>query len=232
MVLIMENKLILWDIDGTLLYCGSNGTLALNTTIRELYGIEDAFDKAGIGQAMDAILLDRIIASCLIVDADIPEILSVYNRNLAELLKNDPNKKVLPGVVMLLDYIDGHPHLYNGILTSNFKLGAQTKLKAVELLDYFEVGGYGDTFGEKWDAALLGLSEAEHHYGVSFKLENVYIIGDTQYDILCAKKLGMKSIGVATGWTDYETLASSDPDYLFHDLSDYSQIPQIFEGAN
>ncbi len=228
----MENKLILWDIDGTLMYCGSNGTLALNHTIRELYGIEDAFEKAGIGQAMDAVILDRIIKSSRISNADYNEIQKVYARKLSEILVVNPDKRVLPGVVKLLEQIEEHTHLYNGILTSNFKLGAQTKLKAVDLLDYFAVGGYGDDFGEKWDAALLGLNEAEAHYGVTFKPENVYIIGDSQYDISCARRLGMKSIGVATGWTDFETLAESQPDYLFHDLSDYDKIIKLFEESH
>jgi len=226
---IMENKLILWDIDGTLMFCGSDGTQALNTTINKLYGIEDAFERAGIGQAMDATILSRIISHFGIVDADLTQILSDYAGHLAEVLRKNPDKRVLPGILNLLESIEAHPSLYNGILTSNFKLGAHTKLESVGLLDYFKIGGYGDSPGEKWDAALIGLGEAEQHYGLIFKPEQVFIIGDSQYDIACARRLGMKSIAVATGWTDYDTLAAANPDYLFHDLSDYKRILDLFE---
>lgn len=223
----MENKLILWDIDGTLMYCGSDGTRALNETIKGLFGIEDAFARAGIGQALDSVILERIISAFGLVDADITEILQVYIQNLTVILEKNPDKRVLPGIVRLLDYIEECPNLFNGILTSNFKLGAHTKLRAVDLLNYFKVGGYGDIKGEKWDAALVGLASADAHYGMAFKRENTLIIGDSSYDISCARRLGMKSIAVATGWTDYKTLADSDPDYLFHDLSDFDSVVSI-----
>ncbi|HVI41393.1 MAG TPA: hypothetical protein VM577_12130, partial [Anaerovoracaceae bacterium] len=56
-----NKKLILWDLDGTLMHCGADGTRALNETFRKLYGVEDAFSKAGIGHAMDSVILDRIL---------------------------------------------------------------------------------------------------------------------------------------------------------------------------
>ncbi len=227
----MENKLIMWDIDGTIMFCGSSGTIALNKTIKELYGIENAFERAGIGQAMDAVLLDRILNEFSISEPDLNAILSLYASNLSELLRDNPDVKTLPGVTLILDAIEQHPYLFNGILTSNFKLGAHSKLSAVKLLNYFHVGGYGDTFGEKWDAALICQSEAEQQYGVVFKPKNVFIIGDSKYDIICARRLGMTSIGVATGWTDYETLLESEPDYLFSDLGDFRKILQILEGT-
>ncbi len=223
-----NNKLILWDIDGTLMHCGSNGTLALNKAFREIYGIDDAFGKAGIGRAMDAVILDTILAAFQIVNADKTEILSVYIRHLEEILRNNSSKKVMPGVLELLEHIDKHPALFNGLLTSNFRQGATVKLQAVDLLNYFTVGGFGDLDGEKWDAALRGVADAERHFKVAFRTEDVYIIGDSAYDIECARKLGMKSIGVATGWTDYETLQTERPDHLFHDLSDYPAIMKIF----
>jgi len=227
----MKKRLIFWDIDGTLMYCGSNGTMALNKTFRDIYGIEDAFEKAGIGRAMDAVILENIFEGFRIPDPDREGVMARYIANLGEILKQNEQKRVMPGVPQLLDYIDRHPSLFNGILTSNFRLGAWTKLDSVDILGYFKVGGFGDIIGEKWDAALRGVMEAERFFGVSFHRSDVIIIGDSAYDIECAKRLGMISIGVATGWTDYETLGSHEPDYLFHDLTDYSKIIDII-GSN
>ncbi len=227
----MANKLILWDVDGTLMHCGSNGTMALNKTFREIYGIENAFEKAGIGRAMDAVILDCILESFSIADADREGIMSAYISNLEEILRYNESKRVMPGVRELLDYIDKHPALFNGLLTSNFRIGARTKLDSVMISGYFNVGGFGDIRGEKWDAALAGIEEAESHFGVSFTKRDVFVIGDSAYDIECAKRLGAVSVGVATGWTDIDTLKSYEPDHLFSDLSDFEKVVRII-GSN
>jgi phosphoglycolate phosphatase-like HAD superfamily hydrolase len=112
------------------------------------------------------------------------------------------------------------------LLTSNLRIGAETKLKSVGLDRYFHVGGFGDDYGEKWDAALKGIREAEDRFGVKFENENIYIIGDSIYDIECAKRIEVVSIGVATGWAEYEMLKSEEPDYLYEDLSDWKKLIQ------
>jgi phosphoglycolate phosphatase len=223
----MTDKLVLWDIDGTLMFCGSNGTLALNKTFQDLYGIDDAFEKASIGKAMDAVILESIIENCRIPDPDRRLIIKAYGNNLKEILQSNEDKRVLPGIKELLDLIERHPSIYNGILTSNFRAGAMIKLESVHLDYYFKVGGFGDFYGEKWDAALIGVQEAELCFLKTFSPENVYIIGDSVYDIKCAHTLGMRSIGVATGWTGHDALFKEGPDHLFYDLQDYEKVFDI-----
>lgn len=219
-----KNNLILWDIDGTLMYCGADGTRALNKTFKELYGIENAFSRAGIGSAMDAVILDRLMVSFDLDKSDLEIVKSTYVGFLEEILNENQQKKVLPGVFELLEYINESDYCYNALLTSNLRIGAETKLKSVGLNHYFHVGGYGDDYGEKWDAAVKGITEAELFYNMSFDLKNIYLIGDSAYDIECAKKMGIKSIGVATGWMDCELLKSHKPDYLYEDLSNWKQM--------
>jgi len=221
---ISNNILVLWDIDGTLMHCGSDGTKALNKTFYELYGVENAFSSAGIGSAMDAVILDRIMESFKLDKNDLDRVKKVYVGILKDILNQNQSKNVLPGVIELLEYIKESDSCFNALLTSNLRMGAETKLHSVGLSKYFHVGGFGDDFGEKWDAAAKGISEAENYYNVNFSGENIYIIGDSAYDIECAKKMGIKSIGVATGWMDYNTLMSHEPDYLYNDLSDWEQI--------
>lgn len=219
-----SKKLILWDLDGTLMHCGADGTKALNETFRRLYGLDDAFTKAGIGHAMDAVILDRIMESNKLDKSRLEEIKKQYITILDSILRDNPKKRVLPGIRELLTHIGTSEASFNALLTSNLRSGAVTKLKSVGLEQFFPVGGFGDDFGEKWDAAGTGIREAETYYGVKFEKEYIYIIGDSIYDIECAKKIGATSIGVATGFAEYDLLKSREPDFLYEDLSDWENL--------
>lgn len=217
-------KLILWDLDGTLMHCGADGTRALNETFRKLYDVEEAFSKAGIGHAMDAVILDRIMENNHLDRSGLGRVKEVYIKVLGSILNQNPNKRVLPGVKELLEYIEESANVFNALLTSNLRIGAETKLRSVGLDGFFPVGGFGDDYGEKWDAAIKGIREAERYYGERFEKENIYIIGDSIYDIECARRIEAVSIGVATGFADYELLKEKSPDYLYEDLSDWKML--------
>ena len=222
-------KLILWDLDGTLMHCGADGTRALNETFRELYGVEDAFSKAGIGHAMDAVILDRIMETNHLDRTGLEHVKEAYIEVLGSILSQNPKKRILPGIKELLEYIEESANAYSALLTSNLRIGAETKLRSVGLDGFFPVGGFGDDYGEKWDAALKGIREAENYYGQHFEKENIYIIGDSIYDIECAKRIEAISIGVATGFADYELLKEKNPDYLYEDLSDWKTLVKEHE---
>ena len=152
-----SKKLILWDLDGTLMHCGADGTKALNETFRKLYGLEDAFSKAGIGHAMDSVILDRILESNRLDKGELNRVKQEYIRILGEILHQNRSKRILPGIKELLGHIHGSKESFNALLTSNLRIGAETKLESVGLQEYFHVGGFGDDYGEKWDAAIKGI---------------------------------------------------------------------------
>lgn len=224
-----KKKLILWDLDGTLMHCGADGTKALNETFRKLYGIEDAFAKAGIGHAMDSVILDQILSSNGLNLEDLERIKSHYIVILKEILYRNHNKRILPGIQELLQFLQDSNDCFSGLLTSNLKSGAEIKLQSVGLHDYFAVGGFGDAYGEKWDAAQVGILEAENYFGVRFDKDNIFIVGDSIYDIQCAKKIGVVSIGVATGFASYELLKSQSPDFLYEDMSKWREIALLHQ---
>jgi phosphoglycolate phosphatase-like HAD superfamily hydrolase len=226
--------LVFWDIDGTLMSCGSDGTKALNKTFLELYGVEDAFRKAGVGNAMDFTVLRRIAAQCGIVNFDADALESAYVSNLERILDRDGSKRVMPGVIALLDYVRGRDGWMNLLLTSNLRTGAEAKLRSVGLWSYFDgtcKGGFGDDSGEKWDAARAAIEEVAALMGTSGSPRDVVIIGDSVYDIHCAKRLGARHIAVASGFTAAETLAAEEPEYLFDDLSDTARVITALNGA-
>ncbi|MDR2296663.1 MAG: haloacid dehalogenase-like hydrolase [Clostridiales Family XIII bacterium] len=226
--------LVFWDIDGTLMSCGSDGTKALNRTFLELHGTENAFLRAGIGSALDFTILHRIAAECGIEDFDKDAFVPAYASNLKRILDGNESKRVMPGVVALLEYVRGRAGRMNLLLTSNLRAGAEAKLRSVGLWSYFAdapCGGFGDAPGEKWDAAPAALAEAAAFLGRPLLPRDCLIIGDGVYDIRCAKRIGARHIAVATGFTPIGTLAAEAPEYLFADLADTARVVAAMNGA-
>ncbi len=220
----MRNILLVWDIDGTLIHCGSCGREALNETFKDLYGIDNAFKYAKIGGAMDSVLLNNIIEKSGISKEDKESIIDKYGKTLMKMLKEYKQNRLLPGIKEILEYTKGHHHIYNTLATSNFEIGARIKLDSHGLNSYFLTGGFGDIEREKWHAVEQAINQTEKHFHISFRKQDIYIIGDTWYDIECANKLGIKSIAVATGWVPYEELVAYHPDFIYRDLSDFNSI--------
>jgi phosphoglycolate phosphatase len=217
-------KLIFWDIDGTLLHCGTDGRKALDRTFFELYGIKNAFGSTKIGSAMDSMILKGIMESHRIDQDDFNNIALHYSEVLKDVLKENKEKRVLPGVKPILDLISNKANVINALLTSNLKAGAMVKLESVGLGHYFDVGGFGDEPGEKWDVAIDSIKKIENELDISFPKGEIYIIGDSTYDVVCAKKVGMKSIAVGTGWSDEASLKAHGADFYFDDLSDIDNV--------
>jgi phosphoglycolate phosphatase-like HAD superfamily hydrolase len=219
--------LIFWDIDGTLMSCGSDGTEALNRTFRKLYGVGDAFLRAGIGGALDREILRRIAAERGIADFDAEAFVPVYVSELTRILGGNPNRRVMPGVVRLLECFHGRADRVNLLLTSNLRAGAEAKLRSVGLWSYFAdapCGAFGDAPGEKWDAASSAIAAAAAFWGLPLTPRDSLIIGDSVYDIRCAKRVGAPCIAVATGFASAEDLAAAGPGRLFADLSDTARV--------
>ena len=218
--------LIFWDIDGTLMYCGSDGTKALNQTFAKLYNIEDAFHKVGIGSAMDSMILEKIMDKFNISDDHLSDIKTTFLTELEAILEADADKRVLPGIRELIYYAEREGHV-NSLLTSNMKVGAEAKLRSVNLDGYFVGGGFGDDKGEKWDIAKRAKKEIEELQKQHFRPEDVVVIGDSIYDINTARKLGYNIISVATGWTPRTDLEKAVPDVLFEHLGDVDAVMDV-----
>lgn len=220
--------LIFWDIDGTLMYCGSDGTKALSETFKELYDIDDAFHKVGIGSAMDSVIIDKIMDRFDIPKDDLDRIKSTYVVKLNDILEKDNDKRVLPGIRELIYFAERNGYT-NSLLTSNLKVGAEAKLKSVGLDGYFKGGGFGDERGQKWDIAPSALKELEELTGRKFTPKDVIVIGDSVTDINTAKNLGYNSISVSTGWTEEKDLEDADPDILFENFGNPDAVMEVIK---
>ncbi len=223
----MSKKLILWDIDGTLMSCYDDGTKAMNAAFKKWTGHPNAMGQIIAGTSMDSSMVDAIMEKFGIDPEEKPAIIEEFARCLTDIVAHNAGKKVLPGVREILDRLTGDERVLMGLITSNFRVGAMIKLDSVDLGHYFTFGGFGDHPGEKWDAAREAVEQAEEISGETFTKENLFVIGDTRYDIRCAEKIGATSIAVGTGWMPYELLEKEGADYLLESLEDVNGFLKI-----
>ena len=219
-----ENKrrLVLFDIDGTLLLSGGAGTRALNRAFLELFGRPNAFDQIPVAGRTDPLLLnDAVRRTGLVLDESQRQAFQDRYCDLleVEILKPNPRKRLMPGVKHLLGRLQKQRDIYLGLLTGNYARAAKTKLKHFGLWSFFFSGAYGEDGAERNDLFPVALKRARALGIVIGSPENVFVVGDTPLDILCAQVGGAQSIAVATGSYDVETLKKKGATIALSDLS-------------
>jgi phosphoglycolate phosphatase len=217
--------ILLFDIDGTLVRTGGAGKAAMESGLREEFGLDairDSVDYSG--------RTDRAIGRDLLVTHGIDpspanqvRIQNAYLARLPAALKTYGGK-VCPGITELLAHLRPRSGVVLGLLTGNVRSGAQHKLGHFGLWDFFACGGFGDEHYERDDVARTAVAEVRAHLGRDVDARDVWVIGDTPLDVRCARAVGARAVAVATGWHPAEELAAHKPDYLFADLSDAEEL--------
>jgi phosphoglycolate phosphatase len=205
-------RLLLFDIDGTLVNTGGSGKRALNRACFEVLGITGALDTIPLSGRTDFSLLREVLTAngLEVLPKTMQEILTQYCLHLAQEISIEParEKWVLPNVRPLLTQLEPLSRL--GVATGNIEDGARLKLQAVELEGFFPVGGFGSDAEERSALVLAGAQKARYFY--QEPLEEVAVIGDTPLDIFAAKAHGFLAIGVATGTYSVEQLQQAGAD--------------------
>lgn len=221
----MKTKLLLFDIDGTLLTSGGAGERALRLALKDRFGHDDDLATIEIAGRTDAGIARRIFEKYGI--APTPENLSAfldgYLHHLAiEMTRN--KGRLLPGILELLDALKTLPHVAVALLTGNLESGAKIKLTHYGVWHYFEFGAYADDHHDRNQLGKFAKARASKKHGVEFAPENIFVIGDTPHDIDCGRAIGVKTVAIATGNSTREQLAEHQPDYLFDDLSNTGKV--------
>ena len=220
-------KIILFDIDGTLVLTGGAGQRAMSLAFEELFAITDAFRGIPMAGRTDAwILSDAAVAHGLPPDssglADFP---AIYARHLErELAHPGPRKGLMPGVRELLDALSPRDDAYLALLTGNYEAGAKLKLEYFDLWRYFQCGAFGDDAPDRNGLLPRAVARAAACGGPSVQPSEAIIIGDTPLDVACAKAGGARSIGVATGSHSVAQLRDAGADVVFDDLTDTDAV--------
>lgn len=214
----MPSRLVLFDIDCTLIDTGGAGLSAISMTAEKIFGNEGPpLDLAGS--------TDSGIVRGLFEHFDRPydasietEFYAVYLPLMKRNLESDEFEgKVLPGVDCLIEALESDGHTL-GLLTGNIEQGAIVKAAHYGLAEHFQFGAYGD---DHWDRNKLGpiaLERANLHTGKSFSADDVLVIGDTPKDVACAHALGAPCLAVATGSFSADQLRECGADQVLETL--------------
>ena len=220
-----ERRLILWDIDSTLVNTGSAGLHALVRACVERFGGEGDLSGVEIAGRTDTGIARQILEKYgqPITDESIHSFLDRYVALLPEELPRR-NGRVLPGVQQLLEDLAGQPDKTLGLLTGNLERGARLKLGHYDLWHFFPFGAFADDHHDRNALGPCALTRAAAHASFDFRPEQVDVVGDTGHDIACGKAFGARTIAVATGSWPRERLAEHEPDFLFDDLANVDEV--------
>lgn len=218
-------KLLLFDIDGTLITSGGAGEEALRRSLLEKFGIQDDLSHIEIPGATDSGIANRVLDhhGILVSPANVAAFLDGYLHHLRLLLPGKPGR-VLPGILPLLEKLRSRSDLVLALLTGNLVRGAEIKLTHYGLWHFFEFGAFADDHHDRNQLGNFAKARALEKRGIEFPAESIYVIGDTPRDIACGKACGAKTVAIATGGFSSESLAAHDPDYLFADLADTDEV--------
>jgi len=217
-------KLLLFDIDQTLVNTGGAGLRALDRACYKLFALEKAMDGISPHGKTDPAIAREILSVRLGLSADsvvaplITSTLEAYSGFLEEEVHTSPAYRVLPGIAALLDEMLSRRDVMLGLATGNIEAGARIKLDRGNLNRYFTFGGFGSDSEDRAELVRRGAEKAADKNGAPIAPSNVFVIGDTPLDIDAGKRAGFKTVGVATGSYTLDQLLASGPTIAVADL--------------
>jgi phosphoglycolate phosphatase-like HAD superfamily hydrolase len=212
-------KLLLWDIDGTILHTGKAGETALARAMEKIHGSNHGLAGLEIAGRTDKWIVEQLLARQGKPNGtdEVGRFLDVYAELLAEEL---PRRKggLHPGVMGILEEGHRRPDIVQALLTGNIEKGARLKLTRYGVNHFFQFGAFADDSSVRNELGPHAKRRAKEHHGEEFPPERIFIIGDTPHDVACARAIGAKAIAVATGAFSEKELKDCGADAVFSDL--------------
>ncbi|HEY0351958.1 MAG TPA: HAD hydrolase-like protein [Gemmatimonadales bacterium] len=225
-----SRRLVLFDIDGTILLTAGAGRRAIVAALAQEFGNGTSFDRVRFDGKTDP----QIVAEMLEVagrqgphpEQQVRAIFERYVDLLAvELQQPSSRTIVMPGIHSLLERLEAEDGVILGLLTGNLAEGAKLKLRSAGLdPERFRVGAYGSDAAHRPDLPPIAARRAEPFFGRVPSGNEVIIIGDTPADIACGECIGARAVAVATGGYSVPDLAACGPHVVFEDLSDTDRV--------
>lgn len=229
-------KLVLFDIDGTILWSNGAGRRAMMRALTTAFGTSGSPDYRYDGKTDRQIVRDLMRMEGHtddIIDARMTALLDEYVTWLEEELRSGRTHiERFRGVVELLDALEARADRRVGLLTGNIAVGASAKLRAVGIDPArFSVSAFGSDHEVRGELPAIAQRRAREELGLSVQGEAIVIIGDTPADILCGREIGARAIAVATGRFSVEELAAHGPAAVFPDLADTDAVMRAIDDA-
>lgn len=224
-------RILLFDIDGTLLDPLGEGHACMARALDEVFGTAGPIETYDMSGKTDWQIVTELMDQAGIppkqVDGRLGEVFNAYAKQVA-LASTGLNLQALPGTGLLLDRLAADSHFLLGLLTGNAAEAVPHKLRAAGLKPaYFRFGAFGSEHRDRNALPAVALERAGQVLGTDIQPHSALVIGDTPRDIDCARHAGLKVLCVATGSYDLASLAAQRPDFLLPDLSDTRLVMDI-----
>jgi phosphoglycolate phosphatase-like HAD superfamily hydrolase len=221
----MIRKLLIWDIDGTLVDCGAAGRKAMDRTFEDLFQVKNGFDGISMSGRLDQVILKDAFERHGVAATDLQVFYDRYEKVLDSVLENT-DVRLYQGIEKVLAYTGAHKEMINVISTGNCEVGAWLKLKHAGIDHYFDKGGFGCSFTAREDLVGQVIKDVEAEHQLSFLPENVFVIGDTPHDITSGQHHQATTIAVLTGSYTKEELMAYQPTYI---IENFAQIEDFID---
>lgn len=228
-----KTKLVLFDIDGTLVK-GRHpvSEKSMSEGIRKIFNVAVVYDLNKYDGSTDRKIMVDLARQHGINQQEVEKNLTKLAQARTEYFSSnidDNYKKLLikPAVYLAKKLKEKGVHI--GLLTGNFSMLAKKKLMILGIDNLFNFGLFGEMAENRNKLAALVFNKSKQHFGINFKPNNIYIIGDTPKDIECGKVAGVKTIGVTTGKYSKEELKKAKADLVVDSLDDKKVLAFIYQ---
>jgi phosphoglycolate phosphatase len=218
----VSRRLVLFDIDGTLLSAGGISARVFADALLEAFGTTGeahAFDYSG---KTDPQIVRELMKRAGFADEEIekrrPRALEDYHRRLAASMRPE-HVTAKPGIPSLLEALAREEGVTLALLTGNLEATARLKLAPLDVNRFFPFGAFGSDDEDRYRLPRVALARARER-GLRFEGPDVVIVGDSIHDVLCGRDVGVRAVAVATGRTSPARLSEAGPDALLADFSD------------
>jgi phosphoglycolate phosphatase-like HAD superfamily hydrolase len=226
----IRKRLLLFDIDGTLIDSGGAGLQSLKDVLEQQFGVTDNLDGVEVAGKTDSGIVHQILRKQAI--AVTAENTAAFLARYLELLAHElplREGRLLPGVKELLPRLQARPQNVLALLTGNLRRGAQLKLTHYGIWDFFEFGAFADDHHDRNELGPFAQQRAREKHAMDFAATAIDVIGDTPHDIACGKAIGARTIAVATGGFSRAQLEAHEPDVLVDDFSEVEAVMAALE---
>jgi phosphoglycolate phosphatase len=223
------SRVLLWDLDGTLVHGKRYGVFKDYTVpmLETVFGTAGSLPRMIVSGMTDLQIVEESLRDSGITRADISsrkeELLRCYMEEMKRATGNGNQIiEAMPGAREVLQRTEEHPRYLSALLTGNIEPAARLKVEITGLAQFFRLpGAFGDDSFDRRDLPALAAQRINKHLGAELQPEQFIVIGDTPNDIACARHFGARVLAVATGRIhSAEELAACAPDALLPDLLD------------
>ncbi|MGZ7040668.1 MAG: HAD family hydrolase [Thermoanaerobaculia bacterium] len=220
-------KLVLFDIDGTLITDGGASRAAFASALHDVYGYDGDLGRYDFSGCTDPQITEMVLSDAGLSREDIAQrIEPLWKHYIDGLARNaTPQRvRVLPGIHELLRVLGTRTDVTLALLTGNIERGARLKLGAAGLNHHFPFGAFGSDSAKREELLPIAVERASRVNGHRFDKRDVVIIGDSIYDVRCGVPHQATTIAIASGKTPAETLRAEKPDHFFDNAVDVEAV--------